>query len=500
MHGLIFFYLQKFLAAVTPGPSMTATLRSTASGGTTASGTPRYLPSAVYPDAEAVAILESISQSTGEPLPGVIERFGRFLAPHLIRIAGPTIEPAWGVLDLIEHTEAIIHTWVRAANPGATPPVLETVRPDPDELHLVYTSSRRLCRLARGLIRGMAEHYGESLTLEEPSCMHRGDPFCSFVLRRGHCETHADGATQSETILLAPGSDPLLSASDPIIRFDDGNPQPTSIGGHRVNCLLGRGGMGLVWLAHDDRLDRDVAVKVMLREKARDPVARERFLRESRAAAAVEHPNVVAIHQIGEDDGLPFIVMQYLDGPTLAEHCRGDKRIPLAEVLRIGYEIASGLDAAHRKGLIHRDMKSDNVILVGPQRRVTIIDFGLARDTAAEAAGITLDGAIIGTPGYMAPERVAAGTVDERADIFGLGVILYELLAGRLPYQGESAVAMLANIASGQPFPLSQAAPALPAELSDLVMRLIAHKPADRPQTAAAVAAALADLSRHHAG
>ncbi|MFN9999695.1 MAG: heme NO-binding domain-containing protein, partial [bacterium] len=159
VHGLIFFDLRKFADLLSTGTSSPPGLRSTIVRSTTA-----YLPSAVYPDAEAVSLLQSIADSIGRPLPDTLGRFGEFLAPHLVKVAGTSINPAWRTLDLIEHTESLIHSMIRAANPGAEPPVLETVRIGPDELQLVYNSPRRLCPLAKGLMRGMALHYGESIS------------------------------------------------------------------------------------------------------------------------------------------------------------------------------------------------------------------------------------------------------------------------------------------------------------------------------------------------
>ncbi|MCS5616431.1 MAG: serine/threonine protein kinase, partial [Pirellulales bacterium] len=220
------------------------------------------------------------------------------------------------------------------------------------------------------------------------------------------------------------------------------------------------------------------------------------FLREGRAAAAVEHPHVLAIHAVGEEDGLPYIVMQLLDGTTLAAHLAASGPPPLAEVLRVGREIAEGLVAAHARGLVHRDIKPDNIFLEGVDRRVRIIDFGLARAAEDDTAKLTVEGAVVGTPAYMPPERIGEESLDAKSDLFGLGVMLYEMLAGRLPFDGNSMVAMLASIARGSPLPLPKAAPATPPEVCDLVMQLMAHRKEDRPADARSVAAELGRLER----
>lgn len=497
MHGLIFFYLQKFLAAAAPDAASITGEAPEGSSTSVASRTSRYLPSGVYPDAEAVALLGEVAHATGAPLPDVVERFGEFLAPHLLKVAGNEIDPSWKLLDLVEHTESIIHAMVRVRNPGATPPVLETLRVAPRELQLIYRSSRQLCRLARGLIRGMAARFGEPVEIEETSCMHRGDPFCSFVIRIPVERTRCDGAGDDETTLHPAEGPSSVGAVDVVLRSDDvAPPVPASIGAYRVVRPLGSGGMGRVLLAHDDRLDRDVAIKVMLPEIARDSTNRERFLRESRAVAQIDHPHVVPIHDVGIDGGLPYFVMPYLAGGSLADRLCEERRLPVAEALRIAGQIASGLGAAHARGLVHRDVKPDNVFLVGPGRHARIIDFGLTRDILLTGSALTLAGSILGTPAYMAPERIADGPIDGRSDLFSLGVVLFKMLSGRLPFEGRTAAAVLAAITKGVTVPLSESAPEVPAEVAALVARLIANDAGDRPADAAAVVAEIASLRR----
>jgi tRNA A-37 threonylcarbamoyl transferase component Bud32/predicted hydrocarbon binding protein len=507
VHGLIFFYLQKFADVAASGSGSWTGIRSS-----TATSVAKFLPTGVYPDTDAVAILTAIAETTGRPLPTILGEFGEFLAPHLVKVARSVIDPTWRTLDLIEHTEDIIHAMIRSTTPGAAPPVLEAVRPSPAELHLVYSSARHLCPLAVGLMRGIAAHYGETIHIEEPSCLLRGDPFCSFVVEQVANDTHQPRSPLTETLVFTPstaGAPPDEAAATVLFAEDSlRNRLPTTIGGYKVLESIGQGAMGQVYLAEDAALGRRVAIKVMHPSRANDPAARRRFLRESRAAAAVEHPHVVAIYQVGEhrppgsqgdgQPGLPYIVMQRLRGDTLGTYRTQVGRVPLAEALRIGREIAAGLAAAHASGLIHRDIKPDNIVLEGPSRQVKIIDFGLARDAGDDPsqAGITLDGSVVGTPAYMAPERFGDRVIDARADLFGLGVILYELLADRLPFTGTSMMAMLASISRGSPPPLASVAPGVPDDVSDLVMRLIAHEPADRPASAEAVTAEIAAIEK----
>ena len=499
MHGLIFFYIQKFADMLSHEGRMPQDAALPARQSTT-----HYLPSKSYPDGEAVSLLSQLADSTQESLGGLVERFGFFLAPHLIKVAGRHVDPSWRTLDLIEHTESVIHTMVRATTPEASPPVIQTVRAAADEVHVIYTSARQLCRLAGGIIRGVAEHYGEPIEVREESCMHNGAPYCTFVVRVLHKETHDSHASHAETIQVESSDDGTFSvSSDELVVtgrvFED--PVPTMVGGHRVIKLLGRGGMGRVYLGHDDTLERDVAIKTMLPCKADDPAARQRFLRESRLAAKVEHENVVTIYQVGEHPmpgfthGLPFFVMQRLSGASLASLRQELGRLPVPEALRIARETASGLHAAHVQGLIHRDIKPENIFLEGPGRRVKIIDFGLASDLGTDDVRLTVDGAIVGTPAYMAPERMSkVSEVDFKADVFGLGVILYEMIAGQFPFEGDSIVTILTSIARGEPTPLTDCVPDVPADVARLVMRMMAREKADRPASCEAIAKEIAAI------
>jgi tRNA A-37 threonylcarbamoyl transferase component Bud32/predicted hydrocarbon binding protein len=504
MHGLIFFYIQKFAESLALGRTGQARLRTTV---TVAGKT--YLPSRGYPDEEAVALLANIAEAADRSLPDVLEDFGHFLAPHLLKVAGQHVDRAWRTLDVIEHTERVIHTMIRSTTPGAEPPVIQTVRLSPHELQLIYTSQRRLCRFATGIMRGLGDVFSEPVAVTEDACMLRGDPFCSFRVRivaadtQDGCDGHAETAVLRSGPLASVGDAVDLVVATPPTTGDATDALPTRIGGHRIIALLGQGGMGRVYLARDEQLDREVAIKTLRPSRLDDGAARQRFLRESRAAAAVEHEHVVTIHQVGEEPlpgrphGLPFVVMQRLSGRALHE-VRGESgTLPVGEVLRIGREIASGLEAAHAVRLVHRDLKPANIMLEGPGRRVKIIDFGLAGGIDDAATRLTIDGTIIGTPAYLAPERIASGDVGSpRCDLFSLGVILYELLAGGLPFAGPSLIAMLAAIGGGRPRLLGEAAPHVPAEVADLVMRLIAHDPERRPADAAAVVAEITALER----
>lgn len=267
---------------------------------------------------------------------------------------------------------------------------------------------------------------------------------------------------------------------------------PAVIGEYRVLGELGHGGMGVVYRAEDSQLRREVALKVMLPQFAANALAKSRFVREARAQAKVEHDHVAVIHHIGEHAGLPFLVMPLLKGMTLQAALKANPRPPLPEVIRMGREVAEGLAAAHKQGLVHRDIKPANVWLEGSRLRVKVLDFGLARVASdAEAASsdgpVTSEGAVLGTPLYMSPEQARGLVVDARTDLWSLGVILYQMTTGQLPFQGKNTLAILTALGTENPLPPHELNPAVPPTLSTLILRLLSKDPAGRPATAEAV-------------
>jgi serine/threonine protein kinase/Leucine-rich repeat (LRR) protein len=253
--------------------------------------------------------------------------------------------------------------------------------------------------------------------------------------------------------------------------------------------------MGVVYRAEDPQLKRPVALKAMLPTLGASESARKRFLREAQAAAAINHDNIVHIYQVGEDRGVPFMAMQFLDGEALEARLKRERPLPTAEVLRIGRETAEGLAAAHERGLIHRDIKPPNLWLEGPKGRVKILDFGLAR-AAGDEAHLTHTGAIIGTPAYMAPEQASATSVDQRCDLFSLGCVLYRMATGEMPFKGSDTMSLLAALALKDPPAPSSLNSRVPPELSDLVMRLLQKDPARRPASAHDVVERLTAIER----
>jgi serine/threonine protein kinase len=278
------------------------------------------------------------------------------------------------------------------------------------------------------------------------------------------------------------------------LRPPRGSDELGRLGPYRVLRILGTGGMGIVFAAEDTQLQRSVALKVMRTVLAKDSAHRERFLREARATAAIEHDHIVTVYQVGEDNGIPFFAMPLLQGQTLQNRLDAggpDARLPVAEVLRIGRETAMGLAAAHSRGLIHRDIKPGNIWLEAGSGRVKILDFGLARSDKQDVK-LTKAGYIVGTPHYMAPEQSRSqATLDARTDLFSLGIVLYRMCTGRLPFAGEDLIALLAAVAWEEPRSVQALNPDVPQPLADLVVQLLAKDPKARPPAADTVVEAL---------
>jgi hypothetical protein len=282
---------------------------------------------------------------------------------------------------------------------------------------------------------------------------------------------------------------PSKQDSDIPLDFLEPSDKPDSIGrlGHyEVQEVVGRGGMGVVLKAFDETLHRVVAIKVMAPQLATSATARRRFTREARAAAAVTHDHVVTIHAVEEAGPLPYIVMQFVAGQSLQDRLDRSGPLPLAEILRIGMQAASGLAAAHAQGLVHRDVKLANILLENGVERVKLTDFGLAR--AADDASLTQSGTVAGTPAFMSPEQAEGRPVDHRSDLFSLGSVLYVMCTGRPPFRAGTSMGVLKRVCEETPTPIRQANPEVPDWLAGVVEKLHAKDPAGRFQSAAEVA------------
>jgi len=269
-------------------------------------------------------------------------------------------------------------------------------------------------------------------------------------------------------------------------------PVGTKLGPYEIVSSLGAGGMGEVYRARDTRLGRDVAVKVLPRHLSDDPDLKARFDREAKAISSLNHPHICTLHDVGHQDGVDFLVMELLEGETLAERLQRGA-IPLKQALEFGVQIASALDKAHKSGIVHRDLKPGNIMLT--KSGAKLMDFGLAKPTqtlAAMASGsmetmsnpLTGEGKIVGTFLYMAPEQLRAEHSDPRTDIFALGAVLYEMVTGKRAFQGQSQISVMSAILEKEPEPVSSARPLTPPALDHVIQRALAKDPNERWQSA----------------
>jgi YVTN family beta-propeller protein len=265
----------------------------------------------------------------------------------------------------------------------------------------------------------------------------------------------------------------------------------TTVAGYKVEALIGRGGMGAVYRAREEGLGRKVALKVIAPELAQDERFRERFLRESRIAASLDHPHVIPIYQAGDEDGLLFLAMRYVEGYDLAKLVAEEGAIEPKRALDLLGQIAEALDAAHENGLVHRDVKPSNVLIAESAGRehCYLGDFGLTKRTGS-LSGVSVAGEIVGTLEYVAPEQITGDPLDERADVYSLGCVLYECLTGQSPFPRATDVALLWAHVHEEPTPPSKARPELPKELNTVLARALAKEPGRRYRSAGELIAA----------
>ncbi|WP_369386446.1 protein kinase [Streptomyces sp. CG1] len=258
---------------------------------------------------------------------------------------------------------------------------------------------------------------------------------------------------------------------------------------------LGQGGMGTVHRGVDRQLRRTVAVKLLSSELAHDPQSRARFRREAHAAAALNHPAVATIHDVGEEpyaDGpRPYLVMEYVQGATLAETLR-DGPLPVAEAINVACAVLDALRHSHERGIVHRDIKPSNIMLTGPDT-VKVLDFGIAKAFTEAATRITGSGAAIGTPAYLSPEQISGAEIDHRADLYAMGCLLHELLTGQTPFRGDSPFAVMHQHLYAEPEPVTRFRPQVPPAVESVILRALSKDPAERFADAGQMRAALVD-------
>jgi formylglycine-generating enzyme required for sulfatase activity len=404
-------------------------------------------------------------------------------------------------LEDLERVDAICEEFVSQWQQGTAPRLEDFVAAAPERLQLVLAGE--LIRTEIELRREAGEQPSEAEYVSR-------FPQRSVELRsllRESSEIVPNDSLESTLQLSARDTDGSREYQIPLTHSErqsgsnaksthlDGRFEHGRLGNYETQEILGRGGMGIVVLARDTKLDREVAIKLLSAEFAGHDAAKVRFLREARAAAAVRHDNVVTIYSVEEADGVPFLVMELIRGESLSTHLRLAGPLPAIEIACLSMQIALGLEAAHKRGLIHRDIKPANILLErteghpGASFRAKITDFGLARATAE--AGLTHTGAIAGTPPYMSPEQALGEPLDHRTDLFSLGSLMYALCTGRAAFHAESAVVVLRKVSDSIPQPIRDINPAIPRRLSEIVEKLMAKRREDRFQSAAEVAEVL---------
>ncbi|HEV3118281.1 MAG TPA: serine/threonine-protein kinase, partial [Gemmataceae bacterium] len=310
------------------------------------------------------------------------------------------------------------------------------------------------------------------------------------------CRQVNDPAESGNTIVLDSAAPTLPPGAPPAAAHTEGAALPEQFGRYRMLKTLGEGGMGSVYLAHDTQLDRQVALKVPHFRPEDGRSALERFKREARAAAALIHPNICPVYDVGETNGMPYLTMGFIEGRTLAELLRNGKTFTQRQIAFAVRKVALALQEAHQRGIVHRDLKPSN-IMINQRGEPVVMDFGLAQQTAAGDVRLTQSGLALGTPAYMSPEQANGDlkAMGPGCDVYSLGVILYELLTRQVPFAG-TAMTILMQIACDEPVPPSERRPGIDPRLEAICLKAMAKKPEERFASMSAMAVALADYIR----
>jgi serine/threonine-protein kinase len=356
---------------------------------------------------------------------------------------------------------------------------------------------RRLDLFLRNRLPEDSQQDLEAHLLLCPACRNQLDALAGGPRWWAEVERYLGGEGAAESL---PTSD--QSSGPPGLDIDLSFLQPSEnpaslgrLGIYEVLEVLGQGGMGVVLKAFDPALHRPVAIKVLAASYAGSGAARKRFAREAQAVAAVIHDHVVPVHAVDPDATPPYLVMAFIPGQSLQQRLDRSGPLDVKEILRIGMQTASGLAAAHAQGLVHRDIKPANIMLENGVERVRITDFGLAR--ALGDASVTQNGAVAGTPHYMAPEQARGEAVDQRADLFALGSTLYTMCTGRAPFRGDFGLAVIRQVCDVEPAPIRSINPDIPVWLAGIIHKLHAKDPAQRFQSAGEVAELLERALAH---
>ena len=268
------------------------------------------------------------------------------------------------------------------------------------------------------------------------------------------------------------------------------------LGRYEMRELIGEGAMARVFKAYDPEINRTLAIKLLKSQLREDSEYHTRFLREARGAGVLSHPNIVTVFDVGEEASQSYIAMELVDGPTLGDVVRKAQPLSTLEIVEIGIQLTRALDYAHKTGIVHRDIKPGNIMLVRDTKTVKVTDFGICRIDDSDATQATQLGSVLGTPHYMSPEQVVGEKVDARSDLFSVGVVLYQLLAGKLPFEGDTLIGVAYKITKTEPIALDKLRPDLPLSLRRVVDRALRKQPEKRFQTGEEFAKALIDVAK----
>lgn len=367
----------------------------------------------------------------------------------------------------LSESEELDEDATRVVNPGAvTRPATLTPRDDPDD------DATQVRPSAFGDLMATPAHTGRHDP--RPSTL---APLVSSGTPTGTLPGHTLTGISSKAMAAASGA----SGAEGAVR---------QVGRYLIQSRLGRGGMATVYKAHDPQIGRDVAIKFLHASLAEDEECHSRFLREARAAGGLTHPNIVVVHDVGEIEGRPFMAMEMVDGQPLADVLEKTKQLPIRDAVVMGLQLARALDYAHTRGIVHRDIKPGNIMLLSDGKTIKVTDFGIAHmDDANDQR--TQVGAVLGTPQYMSPEQTRGDKLDGRSDLFSAGIVLYQMLTGERPFRGDSLVAIATKIANDPTPSVTAARPDVPPALRRVVERCLAKQPAQRFQSGKELADAL---------
>jgi serine/threonine-protein kinase len=268
------------------------------------------------------------------------------------------------------------------------------------------------------------------------------------------------------------------------------------VGRYQIRELLGEGAMAKVFKAYDPDIDRELAIKFLKSQLHGDSEYHSRFLREAKGAGLLSHPNIVTVFDVGDDGGHPYIAMELIEGGSLSDLLKARKPLPVKTVIDVGIQLVRALDYAHKKGIVHRDVKPGNIMMIRDTTTIKVADFGICRIDSSEATQATQAGNVLGTPNYMSPEQVLGEKVDSRSDLFSAGVVLYQLLTGHLPFDGETLISVAYKITKTEPPSLDKLRPDVPLSLRRIVDRALKKQPEKRFQTGEEFAAALIGVAK----